>query len=187
MLKEYKIFAGNMIVESDNTKEVKNQLLDFIKSASDPQVKNFILNGTVMENVKKDKLKDINEQFEKAYIEEGVLKSIFGMFLLSPPGWVMYRAIRATFSKASRKCGALSIGKIRDICLLRCKVTKYQKLIRLITGQMKNCTSSKNPSKCKQKGADKLGKWKEELGEVLARIKDVQSSGPKVRIKQEKE
>ena len=64
MLNEYKIFAGNMIVESDNTKELKVQLLDFIKSATEPQVKNFILNGIVVENIKEDKVKGINEQFE---------------------------------------------------------------------------------------------------------------------------
>jgi hypothetical protein len=44
MLKEYKIFAGNMIVESDNTKELKIQLLNFVKDAAEPQVKDFILN-----------------------------------------------------------------------------------------------------------------------------------------------
>ena len=64
MLKSYKIFAGNMIVESDNTKELKIQLLNFVKSAAEPQVKNFILNGTVMESIKEDEVKDINEQFE---------------------------------------------------------------------------------------------------------------------------
>jgi len=51
MLNEYKIFAGHMIVESDNTKELKIQLLSFIKSATEPQVKNFILNGTIIKNI----------------------------------------------------------------------------------------------------------------------------------------
>jgi DNA-binding TFAR19-related protein (PDSD5 family) len=64
MLKSYKIFAGNMIVESDNTKELKIQLLNFVKDAAEPQVKNFILNGTIRENIKEDEVKDINEQFE---------------------------------------------------------------------------------------------------------------------------
>jgi len=64
MLNKYKIFAGNMIVESDNTKEIKVQLLNFIKSATEPQVKSFILNGIVAENIKEDEIKGINEQFE---------------------------------------------------------------------------------------------------------------------------
>lgn len=67
MLKEYKIFAGNMIVESDNTKELKVQLLNFIKSATEPQVKSFILNGIVAESIKEDEVKDINEQFETVW------------------------------------------------------------------------------------------------------------------------
>jgi DNA-binding TFAR19-related protein (PDSD5 family) len=67
MLKEYKIFAGNMIVESDNTKELKIQLLNFVKDAAESQVKSFILNGTIRENIKEDEVKDINEQFEAAW------------------------------------------------------------------------------------------------------------------------
>jgi hypothetical protein len=63
MLKEYKIFAGNMIVESDNTKELKIQLLNFVKEGTEPQVKHFILTGTIDENIKKDELKD----FEKVW------------------------------------------------------------------------------------------------------------------------
>jgi len=61
MLNEYKIFAGNMIVESDNTKELKIQLLNFVKEADELQVKNFILNGTVTEDVKEDEIKDFDK------------------------------------------------------------------------------------------------------------------------------
>jgi len=64
MLNKYKIFAGNMIVESNNTKELKVQLLNFIKSATEPQVQNFILNGTVMENIKEDKVKDFDKVWD---------------------------------------------------------------------------------------------------------------------------
>lgn len=65
MLKSYKIFAGNMIVESDNTKELKVQLLNFIKSATEPQVQNFILNGTLVENIKEDEVKDFDKVWDK--------------------------------------------------------------------------------------------------------------------------
>jgi len=65
MLNKYKIFAGNMIVESNNTKELKVQLLNFIKSATEPQVQNFILNGTVMENIKEDEVKDFDKVWDK--------------------------------------------------------------------------------------------------------------------------
>jgi hypothetical protein len=67
MLKEYKIFAGHMIVESDNTKELKVQLLNFVKDAAEPQVKDFILNGTIRESIKEDEVKVINEQFEQVW------------------------------------------------------------------------------------------------------------------------
>jgi len=67
MLKEYKIFAGNMIVESKNTKEVKIQLLNFVKEADESQVKAFILNGTIMSNISEDDKKDINSKFEEGW------------------------------------------------------------------------------------------------------------------------
>jgi len=67
MLNKYKIFAGHMIVESDNTKELKIQLLNFVKDAAEPQLKEFILNGTMRESIKEDEVKGINEQFKKAW------------------------------------------------------------------------------------------------------------------------
>jgi len=65
MLNSYKIFAGNMIIESDNTKELKNQLLNFVKEADESQVKNFILHGTVVENIKEDEVKDFDKVWDK--------------------------------------------------------------------------------------------------------------------------
>lgn len=186
MDKQLRIIAGGIVGESKLSKQAKIQMINFIKSeATDAQIKALLMDGNIVQ-LDEQAEEIVNARFELHPLNEGVFKSLFGMFMLTPAGWIIYRLIRATFSKASRKCGALSIGKIRDLCLLRAKLTKYQKLIRLINSQMKNCSKAKNPEKCTAKGKEKIAGWNEDIKEVMARIKDVQASGPQFKVKVDK-
>jgi hypothetical protein len=171
--KELTLLSGIIVTESELSKSAKLQLLNWLqKEASEAQIKAFLLDGKI---TKLDEQAEeiVNERFELNKLNEGLLKTVFGMFLLSPPGWVAYRAIRGAFSKASRKCGVFSSGRARDMCLIRAKMTKYNKLINLIKRQMKNCSKSKNPEKCKEKGQAKIEKWTEDLRELQGRIEDL--------------
>jgi len=184
MLNEYKIFAGNMIVESDNTKELKIQLLDFIQNATAPQVKNFILNGTVMENIKEDKV--INEQFEKAYIQEGMLKTIMGIILLSPGGWAIWRMLGAMMNKSKSKCGVLAIGSKRDLCLATAYIDIEKKRIAMLQKESKNCNQSKNPQKCVAKIKDIIAKSQKKIQKYQLKLKKAMMKGKDVAGAKEK-
>jgi len=153
MLNEYKIFAGHMIVESDNTKELKIQLLSFIKSATEPQVKNFILNGTIIKNINEASQKFIDEQFEKSYITEDpvVAGGIALATILAGYSWVAWRMIGAATNKAKAKCGALSIGSRRKMCIAAVISHDQKKRIALLQKEIPKCKSTKNPQKCVQK------------------------------------
>jgi len=186
MLKEYKIFAGNMIIESDNTKELKIQLLNFIKSATEPQVKNFILNGTVMESIKEDKVKVINEQFEKAYVEEGVLKTILGMILLTPSGWAIWRMLGAALNQAKVKCGVFSAGSKRDLCLAAAYRDTEQKRIALLKKESSNCKQSKNPDKCMKKINNIIAKSQKKIQKYQTTLKKGAMKGKDVASAEEK-
>ena len=147
MLKDYKFFAGNMIVESDNTKGLKIELLNFIKEASEVQVKNFILYGTIKENFKQSEQETIENQFQESYIEEGAFKSIMGI-LLSPGGWVLWRAISSAMNDAKKKCGVFSIGRVRDKCLYSAYIIQQQKKLALLQKEKSNCNKAKTPQLC---------------------------------------
>jgi len=174
MLKEYKIFAGHMIVESDNTKELKNQLLNFIKSATEPQVKNFILNGTVRENINEVSQKLIDEQFEKAYITEDPVAVAGGIALatiLAGYSWVAWRMIGAATNKAKAKCGALSIGSRRKMCIAAVISHDQKKRIALLQKEISKCKSTKNPQKCVQKLKSVIAKAQKKLQKQQAILK----------------
>jgi hypothetical protein len=43
-----KLFAGDIIVQSDMPKEARLQLLNFVESASDNQIKVFLMDGEIV-------------------------------------------------------------------------------------------------------------------------------------------
>jgi len=170
------IIAGDIVTESKLSNQAKLQLLTWLENeATEPQLKAFLMDGQIV-HLDEQAAEIVNARFETHPLNEGLLKTIFGMFLLSPPGWALYRVIRAAFSKNSRKCGTLAIGKTRDMCLVRAKMTKAEKMIGLVSREMKNCSQSKNPPKCKAKGEEKLRKWKGELKELQGRLDDLKTS-----------
>lgn len=191
-LNDLKIMLAYKVSESNLSKADKQNMINFIKEANEHQIKHMFLTGRMARTISSTAIRENNRLFESREVQhalsEGLLKTIFGMFLLNPAGWAMYRLIRATFSKNSRKCGAFSIGKQRDLCLIRAKITKFEKLINLVKSQMVNCKESKNPEKCKAAGMRKIENWKSDIRELQARLQDIKGEpkqpkqGPSVNI-----
>jgi hypothetical protein len=185
MLNEYKIFAGNMIVESDNTKELKMQLLNFVKDAAEPQVKNFILNGTIIESIKDSEIKIINEQFEKAYVQEGAVRSILGI-IFAAPLWTAWRAIGAAMNDAKNKCGVFSIGAKRALCLAAAYKVQEQKRIAILTKAQASCKQAKNPDKCIQSIKAQIAKAQKKIQKYQLQVKKAAMKGKDVGSAEEK-
>jgi hypothetical protein len=182
MDKKLRLFAGAVIAESGMSKQAKLQLLNFVKEeASDSQVKALLMDGKIVdldeqaEEIVNDRFK--NHPVRKNMVSEATFKSLFGMFLLSPSGWVAWRAIKAMVSKENRKCGVLAIGKPRDICMLRVKQMAAKRKIDIIKSNMDNCKNSKKPEKCLAAGKKKLAKFQDEYNMLGDRISDLQKSG----------
>ena len=49
-----KLFAGNVIVTSDMEVEVKRDLLNFVENASDYQIKSFLLDAEMVNDIDND-------------------------------------------------------------------------------------------------------------------------------------
>ena len=182
MDKQLRLLAGEIIVESEMTKASKLQLLNFIKEdATDAQVKALLMDGKIVQ-LDEQAEEIVNDRFnshpiQKTLVNEGVLKSIFGMFLLTPAGWIAWRAIKALFSKGERRCGVLAIGKTRDLCMLRLKLTIAKRKLQIISSNLSNCSNAKNPAKCKTAGQTKMAKFNDEISMLNGRLKDMQQSG----------
>jgi len=64
--------------------------------------------------------------------------------------WALYRKVRATFDKCSKKCGTYKLNTIdRQNCMSQCKVEKIKSEINIVN--KKKCKLEKNPNKCEEK------------------------------------
>jgi hypothetical protein len=175
--KQLKIVAGAIVTESNVDKQSKLQILNWIQhEASEVDVMAFLMDGKI-QHIKEEAEQVVRDRFATNKLSEGVGRTILGMFLLSPVGWAAYRLIRSMFSKASRKCGTFSIGKQRDICLVRVKLQRAEKMLALFKKEISNCSKAKNPEKCKSKGQQQIDKWSSESNFLKGRIKDIQAGG----------
>jgi len=187
MDKDLRILAGEIVVESKLSKPAKLQLLNFIKEqATDSQTKALLLDGDIIK-LDEESEKIINQRFEVSeigkHLNEGGFKTIFGMFLLGPYGWAAYRAIRAFANEKSRKCGTFGIGRTRDVCLWKLRAEEATKMAALIAKEMKNCSQSKNPDKCKKAGQAKIMKYQAKAKQQMDKIKKFGTKSPKKNIK----
>jgi hypothetical protein len=102
-LLEIKMILADRVCESDLSDKDKVKLITYLENANELQTKHLLLNGTMVDHVSEKDAVQINLLFEsdavQKKLQEGVLKTVFGMFLLSPPGWVVYRGVRAMFSR----------------------------------------------------------------------------------------
>jgi len=95
--KDLKIAAGNLIVESELTKNSKKQLLNFIQhEACDHQIMALMLDGEITKLDEQSK-EIVEERFENKFgdLNEGVsFKSIFGIIFFGGL-WAAWRMVKA--------------------------------------------------------------------------------------------
>lgn len=174
MDKELRLFAASIVAESKLSKEARLQLLTFIQfEATIPQVKALLLDGKIV-SLDKQAIAVVNDRFDNSqvgtYVKEGAFRTILGMFLLTPVGWAKYRAIRATFSEKSRRCGAFAIGKVRDICMAKVTIETANNSIALLKSEAKNCSQAKNPAGCKQSLKNGIAKNQEKIKKAQQKV-----------------
>jgi len=117
--KDLKHYAGTVVVESKLSKASKLQMLEFLKTASTPQVKVFIMDGKI---AKLDEQSEqiANDRFEVYKEEASTGKSILGIFLAGPLYWPLYRWARSAVDQCNKKCGTFNIGDKRNKCMNDC-------------------------------------------------------------------
>ena len=191
-----RLVAGAIITDNKNmSKNAKHQMLEFIQhEATDTQIKGLLLDGKVISNIDKQTEKVLNMRFENSIIgkkltlQEGTFKSILGMILLSPGGWLLWRTLKAALIEKQRRCGVIGVGAKRDACLQAAQIEISTKTIALLKKESVNCSESKNPKKCQeavkkeiakhiikiQKAKTKLAKFK-----VIARQGGIEKAADK--------
>ena len=160
--KDLKLLAGYLVMESDYSDSAKKQLLNFIKEATDYQIKTFILDDTI-EKLDEDSFDIIDKRFnviEECLIQddnvellnediETVAKAAIATLIGGPAGLAAYGAYKLYqryMTKAGRECrNAIN----RRACRKQYKINAIKILIKDLHNSMTKCGQSKNPEKCK--------------------------------------
>jgi len=191
-----KVFAGHIVTVSEMDSDTKLQLLNFLEGASDYQIKTFLLDVEMVKDTTNEFAKSIVDtrfeisalptkvkQFQESYIEESIPKSILGIALVGPGGWLMYRTIRAAFDEKSKKCGVYGVGRVRDVCLWKARADKHKKLANLLKKAKSNCSKHKDPSACVSKLNAQIAKEKMKYKNQMEKIKQYSIKSPEKQMK----
>jgi hypothetical protein len=112
-------------------------------------------------------------------LTEGGWKTLFGFLLIGPIYWAAYRGIRAAVSEKSRRCGALGMGRTRDVCLWKVRREEALKYADLIKKNLGNCKNAGNPQKCQSKGEAKIKTYQAKAAKLQAKIEQYRQKSPK--------
>lgn len=164
---ELKLYCLNIVADSKLSKLAKLQMLNFIKEASEVQLKALVLDGKIV-TIDEQSEKIINDRFNNLLeVQAGAIARSFLTlwgFRISPLLFAAYRKIRSNFDVCTKKCGTYELNtKRRQYCMAKCKLEKAMKTIPIITKSIPNCASAKNPEMCKQKASEKLVKTKKRI------------------------
>lgn len=167
MDKKLRLYAAEIVVDSELSKAAKLQLLNFIQNeATDAQVKALILDGKIFK-LDEQAEEVVNDRFEllevdPASIEAGmIMGGLAGItaMLGATVGRAAYKVYRNYLSKAGRACAGRS-GEDRQRCI---GDFKTRAKIAALTAAASKCNQAKNPEKCKEKIQKKIEKLKNTL------------------------
>jgi hypothetical protein len=175
MDKQLKLVAASIVMDSKLGKQSKQQLLNFIKEASIPQIKAFLMDGKIVK-LDEHAISLVNARFESyTYLKEsGIFLQILANMVGMLPVW---RRLAATFSDAHRQCGIKKISSDRDACLANARLKYAQNKMKVIQSALQKCKDMKNPNKCQVTLRAQLEKVKAEVNKQQEKLNKEISKG----------
>ena len=134
--KDLQLISFAVVVESQLPKAAKTQLINFIKEASDIQLKVFLMDGEII-SVDANVEQIITERFNAHPINEAggriaTLRKSYMTQVGASAGvyWLLYRKIRSMFDECTNKCGRYELNTARrQVCMAKCRVDKYSRMM----------------------------------------------------------
>jgi len=181
-LEELKLFTNFYIDEHERlTEDEKHYLHTFVKDSSIFEIENLLVTGNPKrlthreQNIGSTLYKTMTKVDPSAeYSQSGseLIKlagksGLEGMAIAAVVALVTtlaYRAYKRYLTTAARKCTGLS-GSEKTICIKKHTKAAREKQISVIRSNMKQCTKSKDPGKCKQKLIKKIRDLKAKGGQ----------------------
>ena len=138
----------------------------------------------------KDKLKSGLGFTESVVVEQGFIAATTGMIigglLIDKATFLAFRAAKAMYSTASRRCGAFAQGAQRDACMSKYKLTSLLQQKTLLEKMASKCNNKKDKQvlECKEKFSKKI----EDIDRQIRAEKDTITAGAnEERLKKQEE
>jgi hypothetical protein len=140
-----KLVAHLMVHDSDLSKSAKLQLVNFLKEATEPQIKLLIAEGKIG-NVSPEQELELDAILEvapiAAYYASGV---VWGTAI-----GLATKAFTKYFGEAAKACSEKT-GKEKKLCMKVYTMRAYQQKITVLKTEAGICNQTADPKKCREK------------------------------------
>lgn len=163
-MRDLRIFSFYLVRESNLSKSAKLQLLNYLKEASNAQVKLFIATGEVGQVSAADEANLDNTISEVAPLAALIAQDMVFNTAINKAS----RVYSYWFGKAAQAC-AEKVGAEKKLCKKRFILRSYHEKLRAIKAEAPKCAKTDKPEKCRKK--------------FIEMIKGIEKQIAKVRIK----
>jgi hypothetical protein len=150
-MRDLRILSFYLVRESDLSKPAKLQLLNYLRDASDTQVKLFIATGEVGQVSKIDEA-----ELDKAILEIAPLAAVIAQDIVF--NTALNKASQAysyRFGQAAKAC-ADKVGPEKKLCKKRFILRSYHEKLRALKAEAPKCAGTNKPDKCRQRFVDQI-------------------------------
>jgi hypothetical protein len=163
-MRDLRIFSFYLVRESELSKPAKLQLLNYLRDASDAQVKLFAATGEVGQISKIDESK-----LDEMISEVAPLAAVIAQDI------VFNKAINIAsqkysywFGQAAKAC-AEKVGPDKKLCKKRFILRSYHEKLRALRAEIPKCNQTDKPDKCQKRFIDKIKQIEKQIAKVRAK------------------
>ena len=163
-MRDFRIFSFYLVRESDLSKPAKLQLLNYLKEASDAQVKLFIVTGEVGQISKIDESKLDEKLLEVAPIAAVVASDIVFNKAIN----IASQKYSYWFGQAAKAC-ADKIGMQKKLCKKQHMQRPYYEKLRALKVEAPKCAGTNKPDRCRKKFIEKIKQVEKQIIKIRSK------------------
>lgn len=149
--KDLRILSFYLVRESDLSKPAKLQLLNYLRDASNAQVKLFIATGEIGQISEADESK-----LDGAISEVAPLAAVIAQDLVFNTALTKATQVYSYwFGQAAKAC-AEKVGPEKKLCKKRFVLRSYHEKLRALRAEAPKCAGTDKPEKCRKRFVEKI-------------------------------
>ncbi len=160
-MRDLRILSFYLVRESDLSKPAKLQLLNYLRDASNAQVKLFVATGEIgqISKIDESKLDEFISEVAPlaAYIAQDI---VFNKAINIASQKYSY-----WFGQAAKAC-AEKVGPEKRLCKKRFVLRSYHEKLRVLKAEAPKCSGTSKPEKCRKRFVEKIKQIEKQIAKV---------------------